>query len=122
MHTNDVPPPPGTTTATWENLAVTSQFRLKNLANLCQVSVRTLQRHFRREYDLAVSEWLREIRLEQARQMLTKADCVKTVCFDLGYKQQSHFTRDFSRRFGMAPSLWRRCNQTAGETPGQQPC
>ena len=123
MRTQAVQPTAGTTTtATWENLATTSQFRLKNLASLCQVSIRTLQRHFRKEYDLAVSEWLREIRLEQARQMLTKADCVKTVCFDLGYKQQSHFTRDFSRRFGMAPSLWRRFNQVPGEMPVQPPC
>jgi transcriptional regulator GlxA family with amidase domain len=108
--------------ATWEGLAAASKFRLKILAGLCQVSVRTLQRHFRKEYDLAVSEWLREIRLEQARQMLTTSDCVKTVCFELGYKQQSHFTRDFSRRYGIAPSLWRRFNQSPGEIPVRPPC
>lgn len=108
-------------TPTWEHLAGAAKFRLKDLAAMCNVSIRTLQRHFRKEYDLAVSAWLREVRLEQARQMLTRADCVKTVCFDLGYKQQSHFTRDFSRRYGMPPSLWRRFSSSPGEMPSAAP-
>jgi AraC-like DNA-binding protein len=106
---------------TWESLAAESKFRLKELAELCHVSIRTLQRHFRKNYNLAISQWLRERRLEEARQMLATADRVKTVCFELGYKQQSHFTRDFNQRYGMPPSLWREIYGSARSLPSQAP-
>src|SRR5688572_12800536 len=54
----------------WESLATTSQYRLPALAQLCQVSLRTLQRHFRKHYNLTLSEWMRELRLDRARMML----------------------------------------------------
>lgn len=70
------------------------------------MSVRTLQRHFRKNYDLTLREWLREVRLEKSRVMLPEARCVKTVAYDLGYKQPSHFTRDFKQRYGIPPKIW----------------
>lgn len=90
----------------WDSLAQAANFRIGKLAGLCAVSIRTLQRHFRKHYNLTLSEWLREKRLQQARLMLVNADCIKTVAFDLGYKQPSHFTRDFKQRFGVPPTLW----------------
>jgi AraC-like DNA-binding protein len=91
----------------WETLAVACQFRLPELARTCNVSMRTLQRHFRKQYDTTLSEWVRELRLEKARAMLTEAESVKCVAFDLGYKQPSHFSRDFKDRFGVSPSALR---------------
>lgn len=38
--------------------------------------------------------------------MLPDAGCVKTVAYELGYKQPSHFTRDFKQRFGVPPKVW----------------
>ena len=94
------------TAHTWESLAFAAGFRISELARICHVSVRTLQRHFRKQYNLTLSEWLRAVRLEQARAKLITADCIKAVAFDLGYKQASHFTRDFKQRFGVPPSIW----------------
>jgi AraC family transcriptional regulator, exoenzyme S synthesis regulatory protein ExsA len=82
-------------------------YRLPELARLCQVSMRTLQRHFRKHYNTTLSQWVRELRLERARIMLASAESVKCVAFDLGYKQPSHFTRDFKDRFGVPPSTLR---------------
>lgn len=92
---------------TWEGLAENCQFRAPELARTCHVSLRTLQRHFRKHYQITVSEWMRAVRLEKARQMLNTAESIKRVSFDLGYKQPSHFTRDFKQRFGLAPSAFR---------------
>jgi AraC-like DNA-binding protein len=91
---------------TWETIALQCQFRVHRIAEFCHVSTRTLQRHFRRNYDTTISHWLREVRLEKARRMLREADCIKAVAFDLGYKQPSHFTRDFKQRFGVPPKMW----------------
>jgi AraC-like DNA-binding protein len=95
------------TVPSWETLAMTCGFRLPELARLCNVSMRTLQRHFRKHYNTTLSEWFREVRLEKARLMLASAESVKCVAFDLGYKQPSHFTRDFKERFGVPPSALR---------------
>ena len=89
--------------ATWESLAAEAQYRAGDLARLLDVSLRTLQRYFRAKYNCTVSDWLRELRLESARQRLPFSGSVKEVAFDLGYKQPSHFTRDFKQRYGVSP-------------------
>jgi len=89
--------------ANWESLAGAAQFRAGELARMVGVSLRTLQRYFRAKYDCTVSDWLRELRLESARVRLPTCDSVKEVAFDLGYKQPSHFARDFKTRFGVSP-------------------
>lgn len=101
------PPAEGATNPSWETLATACHFRLPELARSCNVSMRTLQRHFRKHYDTTLSEWVRELRLEKAREMLTEAESVKCVAFELGYKQPSHFSRDFKDRFGVSPSALR---------------
>ena len=101
-----IEPPPRTqnhSTATWETLAAQAQFRAGDLARLLGVSLRTLQRYFRAKYDCTVSDWLRALRLEFARAQLPTCASIKEVAFDLGYKQPSHFTRDFKQRFGVSP-------------------
>ena len=87
----------------WEKLAKAAQFRPQALADLCGVSMRTLQRYFRARYDKTVSDWLRDMRLNEALNSLKVSDSVKEVAFDLGYKQPSHFTRDFKKKFGVPP-------------------
>ena len=91
----------------WETLAMGCGYRLPELARLCHVSMRTLQRHFRKHYNTTLSEWVRALRLDRARVMLVDSESVKRVAFDLGYKQPSHFTRDFKDRFGVPPSALR---------------
>lgn len=87
----------------WEKLAKAAHYRPNLLAELCGVSMRTLQRYFRARYNQTVSDWLRELRLNEALASLKECESVKEVAFDLGYKQPSHFTRDFKRKFGVPP-------------------
>lgn len=89
----------------WEPLAQQAQFRAHELAFLCQVSLRTLQRHFKIHYGHTVSGWLREVRLRKAYSGLVQGATVKEMAFDLGYKQLSHFSRDFKSYFGVSPSF-----------------
>ena len=93
----------GEAAVSWEQLAKEAQFRPHALAEVCGVSMRTLQRYFRAQYNQTVSDWLRELRLNEALQFLKACDSVKEVAFELGYKQPSHFTRDFKKRFGVPP-------------------
>ncbi|MGN6385457.1 MAG: helix-turn-helix domain-containing protein, partial [Verrucomicrobiota bacterium] len=88
----------------WEELAAAAQYKPATIATLTQVSLRTLQRHFRKEYDMTISQWLRAIRLREAYSRLRMGQTVKEVSYGLGYKQLSHFSREFKRMYGVAPS------------------
>lgn len=87
----------------WEALAEASGFRAGALAQLCGVSLRTLQRHFQKQYQLTVSSWMRGVRLQEAYSRLKAGQTIKQAAFDLGYKQLSHFSRDFKMHFGVSP-------------------
>lgn len=89
----------------WEVLAQRAGYKPRELAALCQISLRTLERHFRRSYGKTVLGWLREYRLSEAYRALLEGKAVKEVAFDFGYKQMSHFSREFKNHFGISPSL-----------------
>jgi len=89
----------------WESLAENAGYRPSDLAALCQISLRTLERHFQKNYGVTVSLWLRELRLGKAYQGLLSGKSVKEVAYEQGYKQVSHFSREFKNHFGVSPSL-----------------
>jgi AraC-like DNA-binding protein len=89
----------------WEALAVKAGYRPSDLASLCQISLRTLERHFQKNYGMTVSRWMRELRLGKAYESLTQGKSVKESAFDHGYKQVSHFSREFKNHFGVSPSF-----------------
>jgi len=91
----------------WEALAHRAQFKPARLALICDVSLRTVQRHFSKQYGMKVGEWLRSVRLHNAYWRLRKGDSVKEIAIDLGYTQVSNFSRDFKRFHGFCPSLIR---------------
>ena|SRR5688572_8426936 len=89
----------------WESLAENARYRPSDLASLCQISLRTLERHFQKNYGVTVSLWLRELRLGKAYQGLLTGKSVKEVAYEQGYKQVSHFSREFKNHFGVSPSF-----------------
>jgi len=91
---------------TWETLAQEAGYRPSFLAGRCGYSLRTLERHFRKSYGKTVHQWLKELRLKKAYAALQSGDkAVKEVAFDFGYKQMSHFSREFKSLHGFPPSL-----------------
>ena len=89
---------------TWEQLAVQSSYSPRKLAALCNVSLRTLQRHFATHYQTSLGEWLRAYRLNSARKRVASGESIKAVAYDLGYKQLSHFSKAFKDLHGVPPS------------------
>ena len=90
----------------WEHIAKQAQYRPRQMANHCAVSLRTVQRHFRKHYSLSVTEWLRDVQMEEAKRRLLAGDSVKAVAIALGFKQASHFSHVFKASFGIAPSFF----------------
>jgi AraC-like DNA-binding protein len=90
---------------TWEILAVQAKFCPHALATLCNVSLRTLQRRFDRTYGMPVGHWMRQLRLARAYNRIAGGESVKSVAYDLHFKQLSHFSRVFKEAYGVAPTL-----------------
>lgn len=88
----------------WENLAEKAHYSARELAGLCGVSVRQLQRYFREQFHCSPQSWLNEQRLVAAQQLLRSGEPVKKVALDLGFKQSSHFCRQFKTRNHLTPS------------------
>ncbi len=67
------------------------------------VSVRQLQRYFLDEIGRTPKAWLNEQRMIAARKLLFEGQSVKAVAIQLGFKQASHFCREFKRSYRMTP-------------------
>jgi AraC family transcriptional regulator len=88
----------------WDELAKASGYNARKLASLCSISLRQLEREFKRIFNRPPQKWLDRQRIETAKQMLMDGQSIKAVAFDLGYKQSSHFCRQFKITYRMTPS------------------
>jgi AraC-like DNA-binding protein len=88
----------------WEQLAEPAHFDARELARLCQLSTRQLQREFRRCLGSSPQSWLNQRRIAAAQRLLLAGWSVKAVGFELGFKQTSHFCRQFKSLNNMTPS------------------
>lgn len=88
----------------WKVSAATAHYNAKEMANLCNESLRQLQRDFRRQLGCTPQPWLNQQRAIVARDLLLSGLLVKTVAYELGFKQPSHFCRHFKCYFRTTPS------------------
>ncbi len=82
---------------------------LNELAGVANLSPSHLCRLFKSQTGISPGEYLRRLRMEKARQLLsTSVLSVKQVMAAAGYNSKSHLVRHFRRSFGMTPSEYRR--------------
>lgn len=91
----------------WDELAGEAQYSTQSLAKIVGATVRQLERYFANEKRGLPHVWLNELRQTRSAQMLNLGHTVKEVAGLLGYKQASHFSREFKRYHGVAPSDFR---------------
>jgi AraC-like DNA-binding protein len=88
----------------WEQLAEPAHYDARELAQLCQISTRQLQREFRRCLGCSPQSWLNQQRIMAAQRLLLAGWPVKAVGYELGFKQTSHFCRQFKSLNHLTPS------------------
>ena len=80
-----------------------------SLQDLCAsvgVSVRTVERTFRREVGMNFETWRRQVRLMKSIELLVGGCQVKEAAFEVGYRQPSAFIEMFRRTLGTTPRAW----------------
>lgn len=81
---------------------------LPQLAYLSGRSLSSFKRDFVSIYNTSPAQWIREQRLEKAKEMLLETTfSVTDICYSLGFENSTHFSRIFKDRFGKSPSLFR---------------
>jgi transcriptional regulator GlxA family with amidase domain len=83
-----------------------AQLQLEDLARYVGMAPRALRAHCRRTLGLSPIAWVREIRLQAARQQLEvdAGRCVAQVAWACGFSHPGRFSAYYRHRFGTLPS------------------
>ncbi|TYS13512.1 AraC family transcriptional regulator [Rossellomorea vietnamensis] len=79
-------------------------FKIEELAEIANMSVSSLHRHFKEVTAMSPIQFQKQLRLQEARSLLLSqsADAAE-VGFRVGYESPSQFSREYSRMFGLPP-------------------
>jgi AraC-like DNA-binding protein len=78
-------------------------------------------RRFRREVGATPHDYAMQMRLRLARRALTAGEAPAVVATDLGFADQSHLTRAFSRQFGLPPGRYQAARTNIVQDDGSVP-
>jgi AraC-like DNA-binding protein len=104
----------------WLEFAEASGFRAANLAAEIGVSQRQLERYVKRQFGRSPQRWLTELRMSKALLLIECMDSVKEVAYSLGFKQVSHFCREFKKFHGLTCGQYATCLSVAHRRWGKR--
>lgn len=82
---------------------------VQEMAEVIELSLPHFQKLFKNEVGISPIAWLRERRLEKARDLLeTEFWHIQQIGVAVGMPHDSHFTRDFKKKYGVTPTQYRK--------------
>ena len=84
-------------------LAHETGYSVKALAAKCGVSVRAFELYSSAALREPPRRWLKRLRMEKAVELLRDGSNVTETAHYLGYKDRSHFSREFKKYYGVPP-------------------
>lgn len=89
-----------------------NEYQMHSLSALSMatgIPPRTIARQFRRWMGISVGDYVRNTRLKKAKEKLQSIrDSIAQISFDLGFFDQSHFSRFFKNETGFSPAYFRK--------------
>jgi AraC-like DNA-binding protein len=89
----------------WLRANFSQPMKVEELAELVHMSVSSFHEHFKSVTSMSPLQYQKVLRLQEARRlMLSTMMDASTACQRVGYLSASHFSREYSRFFGSAPT------------------
>ena len=80
----------------------------EELAHLCNMSLSTFKRYFKKIYGATPLEYITDRRLEESKKLLaTSNQAIVDIALDSGFKTMSHYSRKFKEKYGIPPSQYK---------------
>ncbi len=86
------------------NSNVHAQPSVPEIARFCNVSEASIKRVFDRYAGMGIHKYLLKLKVKAAAQLLDSGESVSSVAAQLGFNNQSYFSRAFKRETGVVPS------------------
>ena len=84
-------------------------YTLDSMADIAAMSRATFVRHFEACFSRTPMDYLRDVRLRRAAQLLqTQSLPIDNIASRVGYASRSHFSRSFSEQYGVSPAEFRK--------------
>ncbi|PEJ59066.1 AraC family transcriptional regulator [Bacillus sp. AFS002410] len=81
-----------------------NSLRIEELADIANMSVSSLHRHFKEVTAMSPLQFQKHLRLQEARLLLmSESSDAAEIAFRVGYESPSQFSREYSRLFGFPP-------------------
>ena len=99
----------------WEVMESNYMFNLKldEFAQIANRSLSAFKREFKAHYGTTPGKWLIKKRLERSKIYLETTDhSIKSIAFDSGFSNVSHFSRVFKKRYGSSPNTYKSLKQS----------
>ena len=85
---------------------------IEHLASLCGISTVHLRNTFNKRFAVSPTKYINELKMTRARELLkSQFYTIREVCFLSGYNDESYFSREFKKRFGMTPNEYMRTTE-----------
>ena len=90
-------------------VTLSDSISVNSIARKVDLPPSKLQLGFKLLFSQSVSEYIKELKLLKARDLLKNTDLsVSEVVYSIGYKNRSYFSRIFSDRYGILPTEYRK--------------
>ncbi|PTW58992.1 YesN/AraC family two-component response regulator [Breoghania corrubedonensis] len=91
---------------------------LEEAADFAHISPCYLSRLFRKEMDMTFISYLKNQRIERAKELLQESDLpITNVSLDLSFQDANYFCKAFKKEVGLSPSEYRRRYRRTREEP-----
>lgn len=82
--------------------------KVEEFAKLCGRSLSAFKRDFKNTFNTTPSKWIMSKRLEYAKTLLLESDLnVNQICYESGFKNNSHFIQSFKEKFKLTPNQYK---------------
>ena len=81
---------------------------VEELAVLCNLSLSSFKREFKKHYNSSPAKYIKYKRLEKAQHLLVATNLrITDIAYDTGFADLAHFSKSFLKVFGISPSDYR---------------